>query len=222
MKRVTWVVVLLGLLGPGCGKKFVTVQLTPSKVATTINQKEGHEDVVCGTPCVNNVLVGCTVENSMLESQPSSALVGYSAAYNPGTPPCDCWGWVSCSFRSYMLFDMSALPAPDVMSAHVRWAYKTEKHSGGTASADGFCAADLYVAEAPWGPYKIPGSSLGVTNLQKPIDVSNQVRQWAKGQSPNHGFFLVGPSESLPSKSKDECMTQISLIRLEVMVAVPK
>lgn len=221
MKRVTWAVVLLGLLGPGCGKTFKQVQLTPSKVATTINQKSGHEDLVCGTPCVNNVPVGCNLENSMLENVPSSVLVGHSAAFNPGTPPCDCWNWVSCSFRGYVQFDMAPLPAPDVMSASLSWGWKTEK-AGRVASNDGFCAADLYVAEAPWGPYKIAGSSLGVTNMQKPIDVSNQVRQWAKNQLPNFGFFLVGPNESLPAKSKEACMTQVENIKLDLLVAVPK
>lgn len=117
---------------------------------------------------------------------------------------------------------MNALPGPNVVGANLRWAYKTEKHTRGTAINDGFCAADLYVAEAPWGPYKIPGSSLGVTNMLKPIDVGNQVRQWAKGEVPNHGFFLVGTNESLPPKSHDECMTQVSKIQLEVMVAIPK
>jgi hypothetical protein len=222
MRRCTWAVVLLGLLGPGCGKKFVTVQLTPSKVLSTYdNNHHDEEDFACG-PCGITAIVGCGDFNMPLEPDSKPVMVGYHNVFNAGTQPCDCWAWRSCAFRGYMMFDFATLPTPDVFSATLKWNAKTEKNVGGTAASDPPCIQDLYVAQAPWGPYKIPGDSLVIVDKLSPVDVGHQVRQWVKGQVPNYGFFVVGPSEAFASKSKDQCVTQLSNIKLDVTVTVPK
>jgi hypothetical protein len=210
---------LLTVVGPACGKKVVVVQLTPSEVVTKSDEDEDHEDVVCLTPCGINLLTTCRPE---VYSAPQTAFVGYSRGYDDGTPPCDCWAWRSCFSRAYVKFDLSSVPSADIVTARLHWSPKTEKNAGGVASNDGTCAKQIYVAKQPWGPVKIAGESLDLGAVGTFALVPEVVARWKKGETPNHGFFFVGPDESLPGKNGDDCLTELANLGLEVVAAVKK
>lgn len=220
MKAMKCAVLALALVAPGCGKKLVTVKLTPTEVVTKSDEDDDHNDFACLTPCGINLLTTCKPE--VYSTAPQQAFVGYSRSYKEGTPPCPCWAWVSCFSRAYVRFDLAAVPSADIVTAKLHWYPKTEKNVGGVASNDGTCVKQIYVAKQPWGPVKIAGESLELASVWAFALVPEVVAKWKKGEIPNHGFFFVGTDESLSGKSHDYCETELSNFGLEVIAAVKK
>ena len=229
MKRSPWTLLaLLAVILPGCDNTLTAKHqtLSPSKVLTTYNNDhEDHNKSACivGVCGDTTQIVNCSDSNTPFTQASNSVMVGYQNSYNKGSGPCPCWAWRSCAFRGYMAFDLTALQSQNVATAALIWSPKVEIQNGRTASNDGNCIVDVYVAKAPWGPYAVPGDALTITGIggAKSINVSEPVRKWAKGELPNHGFFVKG-NESYAEKSNDQCVEQLYNIRLDVVVGVPK
>ena len=201
-----------------CGKKSITVSLSPSKVITKTKQKGEHNETTCViSTCLSTMGHGC-------EFNPTDGRVrvGYSNSYDPGTDPCNCWEYLNCAWRAYVKFDFSTLPSTDVIAAKLSWTSTTNRGSGDSLVNDPTCAKNLFVATEPWGKYAISGDPLAGEDFSKSISIGDTVRGWVSGSIQNNGLFFVGPKEKFGSENNDQCETTMDNFKLDVIVTVPK
>ncbi len=208
-------ILLAVMLHVGCKpKKLETVKLTPIEFIT----KQDGADDDAGPPCCQGLQGwGLSCATKALNPDPVSIWAGYHNYYEKGTQPCACWHWHDCVWRGYVRFDLSNLPGTDVVQARLLWTSTAKVNYPGIATNETWCPTRLYVAEEPWGPYKIKGEQIG-SYITSPtsVQVGAIVRDWVKGNRQNYGFFFVGQTEEMLQKSNQECWTQIYGLALEV------
>lgn len=212
----------------GCEKELKTVVIKPdSKRYYYSYNKHGEATSACiigscfqshGTSCAP----GLTADDS--------TVVGYAHSYDSGTQPCPCWWYVNCAYRGYVGFDVSSLKPTGIVSAVLKWSPSTQRSAGDTATNVGNCIARMYRATEPWEKDKPTAgeemswafSGEGAAPSSSEKDVSVIVRSWLNGTEPNYGFFFVGPNENVDGKDNNACLTTMTDLRLEAVIAVNK
>ena len=213
-----------------CNGPLYKMTLYPSQVETKAKgDTDWNESVSCGpipTPvtCDIDDLKGaaCLPEGSV-DPAKEPVGVGYDHYYDPGTQPCPCWQWVNCVYRGFVRFDMSQLQKKGVASAVLKWNDNPEI-KGSIAPAQGDdCVKAVAIAETDWNDFSIPGEFLGgnpslATSTGPQVIVTNTVIEWLNGQKENFGWFFVGENEKLGVKNNNDCKSNLSNLRLELLV----
>jgi hypothetical protein len=118
---------------------------------------------------------------------------------------------------------MSQLQKKGVASAVLKWNDNPEI-KGSIAPAQGDdCVKAVAIAETDWNDFSIPGEFLGgnpslATSTGPQVIVTNTVIEWLNGQKENFGWFFVGENEKLGVKNNNDCKSNLSNLRLELLV----
>jgi hypothetical protein len=123
-------------------------------------------------------------------------------------------------------FDLTPLgPSPKVVTAKLKYHGIFDKSNDATTWADDEdCIASMGTVSSPWGGFDLPAeffgnSSTSNTGFSTGVEVTQLVRNWVTGSSPNNGFILIGPKESIKNDN-DRCVVTLTNIRLEVQINI--
>jgi hypothetical protein len=125
---------------------------------------------------------------------------------------------LNCIYRGLVKFDLTPLgSSPKVVTAKLKYEGNFERNSW---AEDDNCIASIGTVLSPWGGFDLPaeffGSSItSSTGFSTGVEVSQLVRNWVTGSSPNHGFIMIGPKENIGKNDNDTCVATLSNIKLE-------
>lgn len=193
-----------------------TATLAPTRIQFWRNQEYSYPANDTAWPCPAD-----TTGLGSAESPPGFLPVGYEHSYDTGTRPFNCSRRLVNTFRTAVRFDLSALQskAPRLFVKSAVLTFRRVRAAG-----DHDCADQLLTATEDWtvpgfdrfpkaearydgAVPKLGSAACGLGGTCQ-MDVKGAVSDWALGNTPNHGFVIVGENEDSGARDNKTCRTE--------------